>query len=427
MNKRIVFLLTITLTYLGAIALEAQQLTTNQRPPAQAPAAYSWNPIIPDGSVIGNHVFDNKTTRYTGQIAVGDDGAVIVGAEFPDRKRVGITGLYNLSTLEVIVETGDSINGSVVETLGSRPSDVQLDVAGDVSFRGAFSGAGCANPSGNCEGLFLREHSGARKLVAVEVNANGTYFLSSAGKITGTPGAWIAPPVTAAKPAASGADGKASWLKKVKPYVNVWFPAKRLPGGVVIQGGAGSANGNEQQQAVLKEQGQSKTAFARDGSFKVEAMPAQPNCATPPTFPLAWSDLGSAAGPIAFVRADSGGFPASRYVPQGRPPAQGPWGRRTYYTSACTGVAVALWDSSGKGTLEIVTPVGRVLFLNEDNGKYRLSGVEDVEPPAPGTPIDSLMHITRKGCEVLLPVAFAKGGKAILRGVPLSMANCPTQ
>jgi hypothetical protein len=412
---------------LSAFALWSQPATTTQPNPAQTPAAYAWSEIIARGTVIGNRVFDT-TTRYTNQIAVGDDG-VIIGAKFPDPARVGVTGLYNVSASQVIVETGESINGSIIESLSNaHASDVQLDLAHDVTFLATFSGAGCANPTGNCAGLFIREHSGARKLLAVEVNGNGTYYLNAEGKITAPPGAWIVPPVTTSKTATNGADSqKKGILHEIGEHVDInilsWWRKGPLSGTVNVHSAA--TNGNEQQ-AVLKQQGQSKTAFAPDGSFKVESMPRAPTCAAPPGFPLPWDDLGNAAGPVLYTLADPGGFAAARYIPTGRPPAAGSWGRRVFFSTNCRPIGMSLWDRSGRGVLEFHTPFGLAFYLDQASGFYKFAGVESVAPPTSGE-IDSELRISKRGCEILLPVTYVLGGKAVLRGRPLSMANCPKQ
>lgn len=423
--------LLLLLALLFALSAIGQQPMTNQTPPTAA--SYIWTPVISDGTVIGNRHFDNKTTRYApGPYAFSDDGsAAVIAAQFPDPQHVGITGLYLSNPPSVVVEQFDVIDGNTIEAIiNSRNSDVQIDAAKEVAWRARFSGKSCA--SGNCAGLFLREPSGLRKLIAIEASGTGTYFLSQEGKIAGPAGAWTAPPVITTNSNASGGDSKKKGIfRTLGGYVSgtVWLPipvGKRGGGSVAVSTTANSTNTN-QQQAVLREGQTSKTAFAADGAFKLETMPPAPNCAVPAAFPWPWDDLGNASGPIGFSRTDPGGIAAARYVPVGRPPAAGAWGRSTYYTRNCIEIAVALWDGSGKGTTEIDTPIGLVTFLDQKLGVYKFAGLDDVAPPASGR-IDTEMSISHR-CEILIPIAFAKlgAGKAVLKGSPANKANCPQQ
>ena len=355
MKRLGLFLPAAMLAYLGAIALEAQQLTTNQRPAAQATAAYLYSPIFNDVE-IANHHFD-RTTRV-GPIEVSDNGTVLATAEWPDTRHVGIKDLYLSSPPSVVVEEWENINGTVIEQLiNSRSGDVQIDTSNNVAFRAKYSGNGCAS-GGTCGGLFLKSANGVPKLIANEVNtANGTgVYLLIDGKIAAPVGIWTAPIVTTASSDAGGAAEK----KHGGALGAIFTHAGAVIGGM-IRGPRGTwvtLNGNSAPNSSPKPEGQQ--AGTRQGqasahvpaAWKPEPMPAPLNCAAPPAFPLGWtSDLANAAGPIAFVRADGGGFAPSRYVPVGRPPAQGSWGRRTLFSADCRPIGVALFDGSGRGVL----------------------------------------------------------------------------
>ncbi len=405
-----------------AIVLLAAILACSSAFPQQpTQPAYAFASAIPDGTVIAGHTFDHSV-KYSGFAEINDSGDIAFLVQWPAGP--GHPSPYKAiytKEREVVAEGETFDKMTIVELTSLRPGDIQINNAGNVGYFAKIRGHGCSEAT--CLTVLIN------KTVVGAAIAGATFLLTDDdNKIAGGPG-MTTPQSASSAPKQSGGGG---FLRSIAGTLTgplrVYFPIRTVHfpgiGNVLIGGGApmtfptipGVPNGAPKREAAV--------------ASRPEPIPVRAACqamgVTP--FPFPWPDNATAAGPIGSVSHD-GPFEGTRHKPSNGT-APGYWQRRIYYSPTCLPIMSALFDSSGRGTLEISSPAGTIGYFDQAQGSYVFNGVERVAPPTSGVPIESLMRISRR-CQVLLPVTFAAklgAEKGLLVGTPINPgAHCPSE